>query len=316
MEQFDEQHECCEYEGRSDYDLEFDDDFGDVYRNAPSFRILRGIFINNKEGSEQFNAISNLIRDDIIHMIDFLLGDENVPIDKTVVREKLSLLTKKQQETVVKKAQETSFFLKIKTKKNKKSNEYKFTDMVKQVCLNLVYGTEKGGPIRYSRNGTDYSGDGLYAKMHLPYEPFIFITDAMYLLGLIENNIGHFDQQFQLGTQSRMWFTNNGRELFWQFIGTTIFDEELEHDLIIKTKIVERKNKDGKMKKYKEIVPYKDSVDISKKKTFIKKVNKKLDEQTLDVLASDVRIDIKYDKDQKKTKKYKNFFERSVSLPT
>jgi hypothetical protein len=76
--------------------------------------------------------------------------------------------------------------------------------MVKQVCLNLVYGTERSSPTRYSRNGTDYSGEGLYSMMHLPYDPYIFIIDAINLLGLAENNIGHFDQEFQPGTQSRM----------------------------------------------------------------------------------------------------------------
>lgn len=137
-------------------------------------------------------------------MMNFLLGDDSVPIDKNLVNEKLALLTEKQQETVVKKAQETSLFLKRKTKKNRKSNEYKFRDMVKQVCLNLVYGTEKSSPIRYSRNGSVYSGKGLYSKMHLTYDPYIFIIDAMYLLGLIENNIGQFNQESRSGKQSRM----------------------------------------------------------------------------------------------------------------
>ena len=95
--------------------------------------------------------------------------------------------------------------------------------------------------------------------------------------------------------------------LFGQFIGTTIFDEELEKDLIVKTKIVERKDKNGKMKKYREIVPYEDSVDIRKKKIFIKKVNNKLDVQKLEVNATDVKLDIKYDKDNKNKKNIKTF---------
>ncbi len=202
--------EHCEHESQcGDYDLDFEkNDWGDEYRNAPGFRILRGVFLNNKEGAEQFNAISNLAKDDIIQVMRFLMGDDDVSIDKELVGEKLALLTEKQQEIVVKKAQKTSVYLNKKTKKNRKSNEYKFTDMIKQVCLNLVYGTEKSGPIRYSRDGTDYAGDGLYSKMHLSYDPFIFITDAMYLLGLAENDIGHYDQEFQSGTQSRMWATD------------------------------------------------------------------------------------------------------------
>ena len=205
----DDQAESCDHDSqRDDYDLEFNNDWGDEYRNAPGFRILRSIFLNNKEGAEQFNAISNLVKDDIIQVMRFLMGDDDVSIDKELVGEKLALLTEKQQEIVAKKAQKTSVYLNKKTKKNRKSNEYKFNDMVKQVSLNLVYSTEKSGPIRYSRDGTDYAGDGLYSKMHLPYDPFIFITDAMYLLGLAENDIGHYDQEFQSGTQSRMWATD------------------------------------------------------------------------------------------------------------
>jgi len=137
-------------------------------------------------------------------MMNFLLGDNSVPTDKKLINKKLSLLTPDQREAVVKKAQTTAGFLKKKTKKNRKSNQYKFTDMVKQVCLNLVYGSEKISPIRYSRNGTDYSGKKLYSKMHLTYDPFLFIIDSMSLLGLIKNYIGHYDQESKSGKQSRM----------------------------------------------------------------------------------------------------------------
>jgi len=81
--------------------------------------------------------------------------------------------------------------------------------------------------------------------------------------------------------------------LFSQFIGSTIFDDLTDNDLIIKTKIVEKTGKDGKAKKYKEIVPYTDSVKTRMEKNIINKVNQHLDDQTLKVIAEDLNLKIK-----------------------
>jgi hypothetical protein len=52
--------------------------------------------------------------------MNFLLGDDSVPIDKKMVNKKLLILTPNQRETVVKKAQETAAYLNKKTRKTEK----------------------------------------------------------------------------------------------------------------------------------------------------------------------------------------------------
>lgn len=77
-----------------------------------------------------------------------------------------------------------------------------------------------------------------------------------------------------------------------------------DRDLIIKTKIVERKDKNGKVKKYKEIVYYKDSMGTKRKKEIIKKINKHLNEQILKVKSENINIKIKINKEKNKNSNF------------
>lgn len=243
---------------------------------------MRGVFDGN---GETFNVISNNIKEDVLNLLQSLIDNdnENAPFNK------IYNSGNKTYEILLKKAKKTALYIK------KDSGKYHFTDYVKQINLNLLYGQEVGNQIRYSRDGSDYEGNGLYAKMHLKYDPFLFIIDAMALLGYIDNKIGNYDRRKGLGYRSRMNFTDMGRSLFCSIERPARFESMMNHDPIVKTKISEKVittgvNK-GKIKKYVEIVPYEKTEHILRKERFIKQVNRFYSDLNITVDVTNIELD-------------------------
>jgi len=232
--------------------------------------------------------------------MNLLVGNEDITIDKTIVWEKFSLLTKEQQSTVRRKAAKTSLFL------NKENNLIRWKSWVKLVLTNMLYGLDVGYQIKYSRDNNLYHGKKRYFKMlhldrsikisdkELVYDAFIFITDALDLLDIMDNKIGNYNHENDEGYISRMQFSEKGRIIFNQLINKAIFEDLIEHDLLIKTdrirrKVVKGKHK-GKEKWHTFVVDYKDSVRTDSNKKLTKKFNNKYEKQIIIVRASGVPL--------------------------
>jgi hypothetical protein len=248
---------------------------------------MRGIFKNDEE-RERFNTISILIRDRVLDVMNFLLASENENNEKSGVLEKLAKMDTEKVNSLIKKAEKTATFL------NKTKNFYYFTDQVKQININLLYGQEIGRQIRVSRNSNDYDGTGQYAKMHLDLYPFLFAVDAMELLGLIETKMGNYIHEVESGYQSRMFFSEEGKKLFNSFISSTRFEDIREKDLLvltyIKTKIITKGENQGKLKKYITPIPYENTIKTRYKKKFIKQINSIYEKHKLTVNAENMTI--------------------------
>ena len=157
-----------------------------------------------------------------------------------------------------------------------------------------MYGQEIGRQIRYARNGTEYEGTKLYAKMHLDYYPFLFIIDAMGLLGLLYNKIGNYNRKTESGYRSRMSFTEKGRTLFNTIKSDNRFEDITERDLLvltdIKIKTITKGKNEGKEKEYVEHISYKDTKNTRDKKKFIKQINGIYKKHKLTVDANNITL--------------------------
>ncbi|CAK8722939.1 hypothetical protein LDFHOB_12465 [Candidatus Electronema aureum] len=107
---------------------------------------------------------------------------------------------------------------------------------------------------------------------------------------LMVHHYHFFDKSEKRGKESRMVFSDQGRHLFSPIKGNVIFENILDHDLIVKTERISIK--EGKKTKYfTKIVKYEDSVEIRRDKEFIKKVNKIYQESNITVKAEDMTVD-------------------------
>jgi hypothetical protein len=157
-----------------------------------------------------------------------------------------------------------------------------------------LYGQVIGRQIRYARNGTEYEGTNLYAKMHLDYHTFLFIIDAMGLLGLLYNKIGNYSRKTESGYRSRISFTDKGRTLFNAIKSDNRFEDITERDLLvltdIKTKTITKGKNAGKVKEYVEPISYKDTKNTRDKKKFIKQINGIYKKHKLTVDADNITL--------------------------
>lgn len=81
--------------------------------------------------------------------------------------------------------------------------------------------------------------------------------------------------------KSRFVFSDYGRSLFSEIKEDAIFEDLLDHDLIVKTERIANEGKKNKF--FTKIVKYTDSVEIRRQKEFIKKVNNIYQESKLTV---------------------------------
>lgn len=290
----------------NEYEMEIFEDYNDTLKNAPTFRIMRGIF-NDEEHRKLFNSIACKIRDDVLELMNFINEDKG-NINPEFFSRKINELPDEQKKSFSKE----SFAIKaVKTKGflDKKNNYYKFTDWIKQVLLNLMYSNEIFGWVRYSRDSNKFNKGEFYYKLFVHYDresdrkpkntklyyyTFLFIIDSLILLGIIKHKIGYIDHLNLDSKQSRMKFSQKGSELFSKIKGNIVFDELSKHDLIVKTDryedIIRKGDKKGMIKVFTKIINYKDSIKTRRKKEFIKKVNGLYEEQEFVVKSKDVII--------------------------
>ncbi|MCI5131459.1 MAG: hypothetical protein D3904_08010 [Candidatus Electrothrix sp. EH2] len=143
----------------NEYEMEIFEDYNDALKNAPAFRIMRGIF-NEDKHRQQFNSIACKIRDDVLEVMNFINEDKN-NINSEFFTKKINGLPGEQKKAFNKesfaiKAVNTKIFL------EKKGNDYKFTDWTKQVLLNILYSNEIFGWIRYSRDSNKFNKGEFY----------------------------------------------------------------------------------------------------------------------------------------------------------
>ena len=262
----------------NEWQMEIFENYDDGLKNDQLFKIYRDIF-KSKDGAQKFNDICNKIKDDILDIIDGRNLD-------TVAR--FASLSDNAKKTFLIKIQKTKLFL------EKSTNRYKFNDWLKQVIINSLYADETYKWIRYSRNANDFNKDEYYHRLLVHfnndnkpkdtktyYYIFLFIIDSLNLLEIINTMIGFYDKDKKEGMESRFVLSHYGKRLFSEIKEYAIFEDLLDHDLIIKT---ERIPKEGKKNKFfTRIVKYTDSVKIRSQKEFIKKVNNIYQESRLTV---------------------------------
>ncbi|MGR0480398.1 MAG: hypothetical protein ACTFAL_03090 [Candidatus Electronema sp. V4] len=262
----------------NEWQREVFENYDDGLKNAQVFKIYRDIF-KSKDCAEKFNDICNKIKADILDIID----ERNLD---TVTR--FASLPDNAKITFMIKVQKAKLFLK------KSTNIYKFNDWLKQIIINSIYANETYKWIRYSRNANDFNKDEYYHRLlvhfngenkqkdtKMYYYTFLFIIDSLNFLEIIDTMIGFYDKEKKEGMESRFVLSHYGRRLFSEIKEDAIFENLLDHDLIIKT---ERIAKEGKKNKFfTRIVKYIDSVKIRSQKEFIKKVNNMYQESRLTV---------------------------------
>lgn len=260
------------------WQMEIFENYDDGLKNAQLFKIYRDIF-KSKDDAQKFNNICNKIKVDILNIIDE--SDLNT-------LERFKYLSDDAKKTFLTKIQKTKLFL------EKSTNRYKFNDWLKQIIINSLYANETYKWIRYSRNANDFNKDEYYYKLlvhfnndnkpkdtKMYYYTFLLIIDSLNLLEIIDTMIGFYDKEKKEGMESRFALSDYGRCLFSEIKEEAIFENLLDHDLIIKT---ERIAKEGKKNKFfTRIVKYTESVEIRSQKEFIKKVNKMYQESRLTV---------------------------------
>ncbi len=263
--------------------------YDDALKNAPIFRIYRGIFKSDIE-KKYFNDKCQEIKDKIM---PFLSDDGVNALNKL---SSYIALSDNEKKSFLKKILNTRKFI------EKKENEYNFNDWIKQIFINLLYGEETFRYIRYSRNLNNYIKGEYYYKLlvhlneekkpkdiKLYYYTFLFIIDSLNILDLIEHKIGYYNSCSNNGKESRMKLSNKGKSLFSK-IENTVFESIKDHELIIKTDRVAIATKRGTKYKIKNII-YNESVEIRRKKLFIKKINEIYNNAKLIVNANNIIID-------------------------
>ena len=264
--------------------FEYDEEeynWDDFFKNATPFRILRGKFPDEQE-RDVFNKISNNIRDDIIQTAKILSRQDATTLDKNSVCIRLKNLPHLKEDNVIKKANKLIEFLK------KSKNSYQFTDIVKQVNLNLLYANEVFKQMKYPRDKNVYAKDKQFGKLLYPrknrgksskeridtdsgYFVFTFIFDAMNLLEIIDFYLGNYNKEKKSGYLSRAKFNENGRRLFNELFDTVPFEDLTEKELIIKTDRIKADN--GKKKQKTIKIQYNNSEHTQRKIEQVKKLN-------------------------------------------
>lgn len=262
----------------NEWKMEIFENYDDGLKNSQLFKIYRDIF-KSKDDAQKFNDICNKIKADILNIIDE--RDLNT-------LERFASLYDDAKKTFLIKIQKTKLFL------EKSTNRYKFNDWLKQIIINSLYANETYKWIRYSRNANDFNKDEYYHRLlvhsngenkqkdtKMYYYTFLFIIDSLNFLEIIDTMIGFYDKEKKEGMKSRFVLNDYGRSLFSEIKEDAIFEDLLDHDLIVKT---ERIAKEGKKNKFfTKIVKYTDSVEIRRQKEFIKKVNNIYQESKLTV---------------------------------
>ena len=133
------------------------------------------------------------------------------------------------------------------------------------------------------------------AKMFLDYYPFLFVVDAMYLLGFTDRKKGNYIHQVGGGYCSRMKFSETGLENFKVIENPSRFKELIDHDLVVMTdlipcKITKGKNK-GKTKELVKVIPYTETDRSRDDKKLIRKLIDLYNKVEMKVDAKNINLD-------------------------
>jgi hypothetical protein len=131
--------------------------------------------------------------------------------------------------------------------------------------------------------------------MHLDYYPFLFIADAMYLLGFTDRKKANYIHQVGGGYCSRIKFSEAGLEKFKNIETPTRFKELIDHDLVVMTDLIQRKitkgkNK-GKIKERVKVISYTETDRTRKDKKLIRKLIDLYNKVEVKVDAKKVHLD-------------------------
>ncbi|MFA5903594.1 MAG: hypothetical protein WC836_06625 [Desulfobacula sp.] len=158
-------------------------------------------------------------------------------------------------------------------------------EAIKTVLINLWIGASFNRPVRYSRDRGAFSSPRRYGQLFFKYDRFIPVIDTLSGLGYIQQKIGFFIFDKDVGFQTRMWATKSLIKRF-EDVGLCecgFFNEEKPKEPIIL--------KDDK----KDKIQYPETPKISKMRAQVERYNNFIDNSKITVvLNKEVPVTIRF----------------------